>query len=146
MLRTVRNESDLSLLLTFLRKRKRPFSVEVTDGRRRSTDQNRLSHLWFKEIAEQLGDRTPEDVRAHCKLVHGVPILRAENEAFRERYDAIVRPLPYEAKIALMAEPLDMPVSRLMSVDQLSRWLNAVEQEFTKIGVALTAPEDRRAA
>jgi hypothetical protein len=139
--RTVRNEYERKMLLRFLESRKLPFTVEITDGRRRSIEQNRLQRLLINEIAEQLGDRTPEEVRAECKLRLGVPILRAENEEFRARYDAVVRPLPYEAKLAIMAEPLDLPVTRIMSVDQKQRYLDAIYQRYAEQGVVLTQPE-----
>jgi hypothetical protein len=94
------------------------------------------------EIAEQLGDRTPEEVRGYCKLTIGVPILRAENEAFRERYDAIVKPLPYEQKLALMMEPLDFPITRLMSTKQATAYLDGVHRHFSEKGIVLTDPGD----
>lgn len=139
-LRTVRTEFERKQLLRFLAGKKLPFSVEITSGRRRSVEQNKLQRLLINEIAEQLGDRTPEQVRAECKLTLGVPILRSENEEFRERYDAVVRPLPYEQKLAIMAEPLDLPVTRLMSVDQKHRYLEAIYQHYGEQGLALTVP------
>ena len=139
--RTVSNESDLRLLFNFLSKKKRPFSVSVVDGRRRSVSQNSLQHLWLQEAAEQLGDRTPEELRGEMKLTLGVPILRSENEDFREKYDLVVRPLPYEAKLAIMMEPLDMPITRIMSVAQKTKYLEQMERFFLEQGVALTRPE-----
>lgn len=142
----VNTEEKRQLLIQQLQRRKIPFAVEITDARSRSVEQNKLQRLLVNEIAEQLGDRTPEQVRAECKLTLGVPILRAENEDFREKYDAVVRPLPYEQKLAFMAEPLDLPVTRLMSVDQKARYLEAIYQHYGQQGLVLTAPEDRRAA
>ena len=138
--RTVRNEYERKMLLRLLEGRKLPFTVEISDGRRRSVEQNRLQRQLINEIAEQLGDRTPEQVRAECKLTLGVPILRAENEDFRAKYDAVVRPLPYEQKLAIMAEPLDLPVTRLMTVGQKTRYLEAIYQHFGEQGVVLTQP------
>jgi hypothetical protein len=119
--------------------------VEITTGRRRSSEQNRLQRLWLNEAAEQLGDVTAEELRGYCKLVFGVPILRAENEAFAERYDAVVKPLNYEQKVALMMEPLDMPITRLMNASQKTRYLDQIAKHFAEQGVVLTDP-DRRAA
>ena len=144
--RVIRNDEDLALLVRFLKSQKRPFTVDITKGKQRSTEQNKLQRLWLNEIAEQLGDQTPEEVRGYCKLRFGVPILRAENEAFRERYDAVVKPLPYEAKLAIMMEPLDLPVTRLMKTEQTTRYLDAIAQHYAEQGVRLTQPEDRRAA
>lgn len=139
--RAIHTEYERKQLLKLLSSKKLPFTVEITGGRRRSVEQNKLQRLWLREIAEQLGDRTAEDVRAECKLTLGVPILRSENEAFRERYDAVVRPLPYEQKLAIMAEPLDMPVTRIMTVDQKQRYLDAICQRYLEMGIVLTQPD-----
>lgn len=139
--RIVRNEADLDLLIRFLRSQKRPLTVDITRGKHRTIEQNRLQRLWLNEIAEQLGDMTAEEVRGYCKLTIGVPILRAENEAFRSRYDLIVKPLGYEQKLALMMEPLDLPVTRLMSTEQKTRYLDGILKHFGEQGVRLTMPE-----
>lgn len=147
--RTISNDGDLALLIQYLKARKRPFTVDITAGKRRSDRQNKLQRLWLAEAAEQLGDRTPEELRGEAKLMFGVPILREENTAFREAYDAHVKPLPYDQKLALMMEPLDMPVTRLMTTDQKHRYLERMCQHFLEMGIALTepmTPEQRRAA
>lgn len=138
--RIINTENDLKMLLRFLEGRKPPFTVSITDGKHRSTEQNRTQRLWMREISEQLGDMTPEEVRGYCKLTIGVPILRAENDAFREKYDAVVRPLPYEQKIAFMMEPLDLPVTRLMTTKQKTDYLDGILRHFSEQGVVLTQP------
>ena len=90
---TIEDASGINDLLTVLRSTEAPFTVSIAKGRKRSTEQNRLQRLWMNEIAEQLGDQTPEEVRGYCKLTIGVPILRAENEAFCASYDEHVRGL-----------------------------------------------------
>jgi hypothetical protein len=45
-----------------------------------------------------------------------------------------------------MVEPMDLPVTRLMKVAQLSQYLDAIADEFMAQGVVLTIPEDRRRA
>jgi hypothetical protein len=144
--RVIKSEADLALLIQHLKARPRPYTVDIVKGKHRSTEQNKLQRLWLNEIAEQLGDRTAEEIRGYCKLVFGVPILRAENPAFQERYDAIIRPLPYETKLAIMTEPLDMPVTRLMTTDQKTRYLDAVSQHFLEQGIVLTDPETKKEA
>ncbi|MGP9656521.1 hypothetical protein ACT3S5_00515 [Halomonas sp. AOP31-B1-25] len=106
---------------------------------KRSVDQNRLGRLWCKE-AEAQGDQTAEGYRGFCKLHFAVPMLRWELPEFKEKYDRIVKPLPYEAKLELMQEPLDFPCTRLMSKDQKSRYLDAIYQHFTSQGMRLTDP------
>ena len=144
--RVIDSEMDRDLLLRFIREHSLPFTIDVVKGKRRSVEQNRLQRMWLNEVAEQLGDRTAEDVRGYCKLTLGVPLLRAENEAFRAKYDAYVRPLPYDQKLAFMMEPLDFPVTRLMTTDQKTRYLDAMYRHFAEQGLQLTEPEQARAA
>lgn len=141
--RTVKNTEDLALLKVYLDGRKRPFSVDITEGRDRSTEQNRLAFKWYLEISDQTGEDR-EDVRARCKLQHGVPILRAEVDRFRATYDRLVRPLPYSEKLALIRDT-ELPVTRLMNVGQMTQYLDIVFRRHAEIGVVLTIPPDRYA-
>jgi hypothetical protein len=108
----------------------------------RSEMQNRTVFMWYREIAKAKGDETPTDVRAYCKLHYGVPILREDNDDFREDYDQIVRPLSYENKLKIMVEPLDLPVTRIMTVDQMQRYMEEVEKYGYSFGVELTIPNE----
>ena len=139
--RVISNEVDRDALLRWIKTHKTPFTVNLSKGKRRSVEQNRLQRLLLNEISEQLGDQTPEEVRAYCKLTLGVPILRAEDEGFAESYDRNVKPLPYEQKLALMAEPLDLPVTRLMTTGQKTLYLEAIYKHFGEQGVVMTQPE-----
>lgn len=139
--RVITTEWERKNMYRLLAAQSLPFTVSVTKGKRRSVEQNRLGRLWLNEIAEQLGDRTPEEVRGFCKLHGGVPIMRDENPEFRERYDAVVRPLPYEQKLLIMQVPLDLPVTRLMTTGQKTRYLDWIVQTFAEQGVVLTQPE-----
>jgi hypothetical protein len=140
--RAIKNPDDLTLLTTYLKGRKRPFTVEITDGRDRSTEQNKLAFKWYKEVSEQTGEDI-EDVRARCKLEVGIPILR-ENDDFRHTYDRLIRPLSYADKIELI-KTTDMPVTRLMKVEQMSRYLDIVFRSHAEHGIELTVPPDRYA-
>lgn len=141
--RIVKNSDDLTLLKVYLDGRKRPFTVEITEGRDRSTEQNRLAFKWYKEISDQTGEDI-EDVRARCKLEIGVPILRDAHDRFRATYDRLIRPLAYPEKLALIRDT-EMPVTRLMNVEQMSRFMDIVFRRHAEIGVALTIPPDRYA-
>ena len=143
--RIIRTEADIALLVQYLRARKRPYTVDIVAGKHRTNEQNHLQRLWLNEAAEQLGDHTAEELRGICKLTFGVPILRAENTRFREAYDQHVKPLPYEQKVALMMEPLDFPVTRLMTTGQKTRYLDAIHRHFSGLGVALTEPPSKQA-
>lgn len=145
--RVIKSETDRKLLLKLLADQKLPFTCDLVKGARRSVEQNRLQRLWMNEISEQLGDQAPEEVRAYCKLTIGVPILRAESTQFAEAYDQHVKPLPYETKMEMMKEPLDFPVTRIMTTDQKTRYLDGVWKHFTERGIVLTEPDaPRRAA
>lgn len=139
--RIIETEQARDMLVKFIQGRPLPFTATLTDGKHRTTHQNRLQRQWMVEIAAQLGDRTPEEVRGYCKLHFGIPILR-ENDAFRKDYDELVRPLPYEAKLKLMMEPFDFGVTRIMSTRQKTEYLDAVHRHFSEQGVVLTNPED----
>lgn len=145
--RIVETEQARDMLVKFIAGKKLPFTATITDGKHRTTDQNRLQRQWVAEIAAQTGD-TPEEVRGYCKLAFGVPILRFENEAFRRAYDETVKPLPYRLKIKLMMEPFDFGVTRLMTTRQKKAYLDAVHRFYTEQGIILTNPEDlkRRSA
>ncbi len=142
--RVVRDEIDKKLLLKFLEGMKPPYVVSIVKGKPRTVKQNKLQWLLLSEIAEQLGDRTVEEVRGYCKLTLGVPILRAEDDTFRERYDAIVKPLPYEHKLLLMQEPISFPITSLMTTEQKTRYIDGIYQHFCEKGLVLTVPESER--
>lgn len=111
---------------------------------KRTIEQNRLQRLWINEIHEQRdGDQTKEEIRAYCKLHFGVPILRNDDEQFREAYDRVIRPLDYSDKIFAMSVPLDFPVTRLMTTKQKTRYLEEMRKYFLELGVRLTDPDER---
>jgi hypothetical protein len=142
-MRIVESEYEREQLIRFIEGHSLPFTATLEKGRHRTVEQNKLQRKWMSEIAEQLGDQTPEEVRGFCKLTLGVPILRQENDDFRAKYDAVVRPLPYPQKLAIMMEPLDMPVTRLMTTRQKTAYLDAVFQRFSEMGLVLTIPEEK---
>jgi hypothetical protein len=141
--RVLREAGDIESLRLLLQARKLPLTVEITAGALKTNQQNRTQRLWCNEAAQQLGDRTAEDVRAYSKLHFGVPILRAESEAYAAAYDELIRPLPYETKLRYMATPFDFAVTRAMTSRQLSAYLDAMSQHWSGQGVILTDPAGR---
>lgn len=139
--RVLETEADLNALIALLQQRKLPMTVQVKDGRNRSLQQNALLAKWYGEAAEQLGDRTFAEVRAECKLTMGVPILRRDDERFRETYDRVLKPLTYEEKLRLV-EMTELPVTRCFSVRQMREYMDAVSQHFAEAGVRLTDPDE----
>lgn len=136
----LREPGHVDALAAMLRGRKLPITVTWTQGAPRSASQNRLAQRWFTDIATQLGDQTHEDVRAECKLRFGVPILRAENEAFRLSYDRVLKALPYEEKLEAI-KAFDLPVTRLMTAKQMTAFMDAMQRHWLPLGVRLTDPE-----
>lgn len=145
--RWVRSDGDKEQFVRFIQHQNTPFTATIEQGVRgkRSSDQNRLQRLWVNEAQEQ-GDQTAEEYRAYCKLHFGVPMLRNENEDFREMYDEKIRdrvpPFSYEQKLEFMAMPWDLPVTRLMTVQQHHKFLEMIYQHFTSLGMVLTIPSD----
>ncbi len=138
--RTIANKKDATDVCNLIMGRDLPITVNVTKGKQRSTEQNRLQRLWVNEAAEQLQDETAEQKRGYCKLHFAVPIMRNEDEEFKEVYDKVIRPLSYEHKLLAMMIPLDLPVTRLMKTGQKKRYLDDIWQHFTDLGVKLTEP------
>ena len=139
--RIVETEYDRHMLLAFLENKDLPMTVEVTSGKHRTSRQNKLQMLWMNEIAQQKGEESAEWWRGYCKLHHGIPILRAESELFREEYDRVIRPMPYETKIKLMMVPFDFAVTRKMKTSQKTKYLESIYRFFTEQGVQLTSPD-----
>lgn len=114
--------------------------ISVKTGKKRSLDQNAISHTWYDQIARELREDTPEGVKCECKLRLGVPILRADDAEFREMYDnAIKGHLSYEQKLKAMRF---IPVTSLMTKRQLSRYLEDMQRTYAEQGVQLEFPED----
>lgn len=100
--------------------------------RDRSLEQNALSHAIYKEVADQLGDRTITEVRAESKLHIGVPILRASDPDYCALYDEGIKPMDYETKLKAMRY---WPVTRLMTVDQMQQYLDEMQMHWVEQGV-----------
>ncbi len=140
--RSIRNKADAMRLTTWIGGISEfPFMVTVKPGEeKRSDKQNRLQHMWFKEAEEQ-GDLTAPEYRAHCKLTIGCKILYEESEEFREAYNTVLRPLTYEQKIACMLPPLDFTVTSIMTTKQKTKYLDQTYQFLRGRGFELTSPE-----
>jgi hypothetical protein len=136
--RVIKTEGDIEALRLLLRARKLPVTVEIVAGIRRTNLQNALQWKWYGEIAAQMGDRTADDVAKYCKLHFGVPILRAESDLYREKYDRLLRGRSYEEKIEFMGE--GWPVTSAMTTKQESAYLDAIDRAFSAQGVRLTIP------
>ena len=138
--RLLRDKGDIKRLVRFLELRKFPCAVTITSGDARRDTQNRLAQRWFTDVSRQLGDITHEEVRADCKVTFGVPILCAENDAFRMNWQATFGALDYEA-MREAVRVMDVPVTRLMTTKQMSEFMDAMVRFYLPRGVRLTDPE-----
>ncbi|WP_028955893.1 hypothetical protein [Sulfitobacter sp. 20_GPM-1509m] len=139
---TPEQQADVCAILGNIEKL--PITVTWVQGKDRTGQQNALAFKWYKEIAEQLGDREPHEVRADCKLHIGVKMMVTEDETFREAWHRLMlTQFTMEQKLQFMVEPLEMPITRLMSTRQMTRYLEAIIARYAPMGVHLTIPEDK---
>lgn len=115
-----------------------PCTVTITEGKKRSNDQNALQWKWCQEIALQKGDETASQIQALNKMMFGVPILK-ENEEFLHFWDGISAVFTYE-KLLTMLEGDLIPVTRLMTTKQKNRYLDDVLKHWSEQGFVLTIP------
>lgn len=120
----------------------KPWQFDLRPYKRdRSAEQNRLAFRWYTEISRHLGDQTAEEIRAHCKAYLGIPILNRDNEAFRETYNRCIRPLSTENKLEII-ERMDIQITRLMNVKQMSEYLGAMQMYWSRQGIVLEGTDD----
>ncbi|HEY7867375.1 MAG TPA: hypothetical protein VIC51_15390 [Psychromonas sp.] len=114
------------------------FTVEIRPFKsKRSIEQNSLSHEWYQILAAQLPDDDALGWKCYCKLHHGVPILRTEDDDFRKVYDEAIKGLDYEKKLQIMKI---LPVTSIMNTAQLSSYLEAIKTDFMAKGIMLEFP------
>jgi hypothetical protein len=138
--RVIRTDADFDALGRLLGALDRPFTCEWRKGADRSHAQNNTVWKWAGEFAAAMGDRTAKDTQHEWKLTIGVPILRAENDAFRAFYDRALKPLAYPEKVAAMEY---VPVTSQMTVPQMRAFMDAIQRQGAEQGVTLTDPEAR---
>ena len=134
----IRTDHQRTMLIKRIECMSLPFSASIAKGAPRSLDQNKLQRLWLKE-AEAQGDQTAEEYRGQCKLEIGVEIAK-EDAVFAEKYNRLIRSLPYHVKLEYMMVPFDFPVTRGFTTEQTSRYLNKMYTRLTSQGIILTEP------
>lgn len=102
--------------------------------KKRTLGQNAQSHVWYKQIADELPDDNKQGWARYCKLHHGCPILCAEDEGFREFYELAIDPLDYEQRLKAMDYT---PVTRLMKTTAFNLYFEALQDDFFNRGVRL---------
>jgi hypothetical protein len=142
LIRTADDLDALSTLLGNLLGKKKPLTVEWTEGADRSAQQNKLMWLWAQEAGDQIGE-TADEVQRRWKLDHGLPILCVDSEDYRQFCRLTLSRLSREERIEAMRFT---PVTSEMNVRQMIRFMDAVERESLEKGIALTAPDPDLAA
>ena len=137
----IKSEYDRSQAVKRIETAKIPFTMSIVKGKHRTIGQNKLQRKWLLEAQEQ-GDSTAEEYRGYCKLHFGVKMLVNENEEFSEVYARLIRPMDYRQKLEMMMAPMDLPVTRIMTTEQKTRYLDAMREHFESIGFVLTIPTE----
>ena len=120
-----------------------PFNVTVKEGKgdKRSLSQSGLFHAWMGQIAKATHDE-PASVKADCHIRWGIPIFRAEDEAYAAFIERALGGLQ-RAKVKKMIEAGYVPCTSLMSKPLLSRYMDAVWREYAP-HVQLMDPEEMK--
>jgi hypothetical protein len=142
---TINSEVGLQSFIGSLRElwhARRYLEITIKEGKGRSVEQNAVMHGWFGQVARELREEDARGVKRYCKLHFGVPILRAEDDEFREAYDRVVKPLAYEQKLVAMDI---LPVTSRMTTVQLDRCMADIQEHYIGRGVQLEYPKKEAA-
>ena len=138
--RIIREPAHIDALVAILSARKLPITVSWSQGAPLSDAQRNLSFRWYMDASRQLGDQTPQEVRAECKVVFGAPILCEARPEFRESWDRLRATFTHE-QILKFVEQTELPMTSIMTVKQMTEYMNAVQRHYAVQGVRLTDPE-----
>lgn len=116
--------------------------IQPTNSISRSAAQKRLSHVWFRYIAGETG-MTEKEVWALAKWDYGFPILMehgkpAISNSYTQLYD-LLSPLDYEQRMLLL---LEIPITTVMNMTQMSMFLESIETEYISKGIPLPKMSD----
>ena len=138
--RTLNTQRDTARLIADIKGMQLPVVVAIRDGVDRSSEQNRLIHRWFAEIANWQGDTTELEVKANCNLTYGRPILSRDDPEWDAVFGYLFDTLAHEKKLKAI-RILDVPFTRRMGVKQLSEYMTQMQKDYREAGVPLTDPE-----
>ena len=128
-----RSLASVTSLLVELWHAKKYLRVSIKTGKDRSLDQNALSHFWYEQIAREVGG-SAEQVKRECKLLYGVPIMRASDAEFSDWCVAALDWLGYEQRVEAMKW---VDVTSLMSVEQMADYLTTMQADHAQAGIIL---------
>ena len=107
----------------------------------RTSDQNTMAFALYRQISEQLEDQSINDIRAECKLIVGVGLLRKSDEDFHAFYSMGLQHLTHHQKLAAMEF---IPVSSLMSKAVFSEYLDEIIRKYSAAGLSLINPSEAK--
>lgn len=141
---TVNSESTMQDAIGKVReafKDRRYFTLTFKFGKGRSLNTNALSHAWYEQVARELREDDARGVKRFCKLHFAIPILRAEDEEFRDSYDRAIKfTMSYEQKLAIMDI---LPATSLMTTKQISQYMQDMQDHYRTKGVCLEFPPEQ---
>jgi len=107
---------------------------------KRSLKANALLHLWFKEIADHLGDRSALDVKGECHRDLGL-VIRLRDPQFNWVWARTGALLDYEKQSKMLASGV-LDFSSAMSTADLSAYMDEISRFYEAKGVRLTRPNE----
>lgn len=147
---TVNSDTSMSEAIGVLReayKEHKYLTVTLNTGKKRSISQNSLSHQWYAQVAIETQEYTAGHVKCLCKYHVGLPILRGVPEDERSTEiqkictfcEEVLDHVPYETRIEMMEY---LPVTSLMTTEQLSEYLTGVQFNYSRKNVILYWPDE----
>ena len=112
-----------------------PFTVDIVKGKHAARNRTGFRWLWIERGRRAIGR---PDISGDARRLQAA--LQASDPALRKRNlsggcsDSMVRPLPFKTKLALMCEPFDMAVTRLMTTAQKTQYLDTMSRWFLSQG------------
>lgn len=109
--------------------RDKPVFVQILPySEKRRLAQDRLAHKWYAEISDQGKEYTPIQVKSRCKYRYGIPLM-SDDEVFSKFWEMVLSIHPSYEQICDVIMPVT-PVTSLMDVKTMSRYLSDVERVF----------------
>ena len=140
--RILRDELDKEAWAAFIAAQPCPVTVTLEHGEGRTLSQNALVHKWYGEIAKQTGDRTAAQVKGQCHLEYGVPI-KMRDPSWAWVWAQISKRLDYEQQCKVFEKGI-LAMTRVMTVKELTEYMDAVSQAYRAQGIRLTDPEEMK--
>jgi len=114
--------------------------VSVRPGKDRSLDQNQLWFGMYKRVALTLEQGNQEEIRAYCKLMFGVPIMRRDDGRFAAGWDRYFADKSFSEQLFLMGPnplfgPDGFPVTRLFGTKQGCEYTDTIADYYVPKGV-----------